>query len=112
MVTFVLTTFCRGGDIDQHIQATISKSEYHVSLEKTSDPEAAQYDDSDAHLLHDDQKIRYWSDFSRVYYIPRSIQPVPDPVYGELELGDWEVGSGLFSRYNEVRSISDFYIYH
>jgi hypothetical protein len=105
----VIDDFSRNDGIEQHRQTSISKSKYHVKLEETSDPETAQTDNGDEYSFQD---IRYWSDFSRVFYSPRSIQPVPDPVYGELECGDWGGGPGLFSRYNEVNSITSFYIYH
>lgn len=105
----LIDDFPRNGDIDQHRQTTISKSKYHVKLDEIDDLEAAQTNNGDEYSFQD---IRYWSDFSRVFYSPRSIQPVPDPVYGELECGDWGGGSRLFSRYNEVSSITSFYICH
>jgi len=46
--------------------------------------------------------IRYWSDFNRVYYLPRSIHKLPDLADWETEDGDWQGGKETFSRYNSV----------
>ena len=97
-----MTAFCRGGDVHEHKQTTISKSEYHARLEETNDLGFMDTNDDTTHLLQNSSEIRYWSDFSRVFYVPNSIHAVPDPKYGELERGDWKGGSELFSRYNEV----------
>ncbi|KAF8634727.1 hypothetical protein AX15_000741 [Amanita polypyramis BW_CC] len=58
-------------------------------------------------LLQNTSEIRYWSDFSRVFYDPNSLHPVPDAAYGELEHGDWKGNSELFSRYNENNSLME-----
>lgn len=49
-----------------------------------------------------DSEIRYWSDYNRVYYIPRTVQKVPDSVDLERAEGDWDLGQQSFARYNEV----------
>lgn len=46
--------------------------------------------------------IRYWSDFNRVYYLPRSIHQLPDLADWEAGDGDWQGGKETFSRYNSV----------
>lgn len=46
--------------------------------------------------------IRYWSDFNRVYYLPRSIHKLPDLADWETADGDWQGGKETFSRYNSV----------
>jgi hypothetical protein len=51
-----------------------------------------------------DFAIRYWSDFSRVYYHPRSLHGLPDlPDYENVE-GDWQYGRDEFLRYDQVRN--------
>lgn len=45
-------------------------------------------------------KVRYWSDYSRVFFDPKSIQPVPDAP-GIVE-GDWMTNQELFRRYDEA----------
>ncbi|KAG6380756.1 hypothetical protein JVT61DRAFT_5139 [Boletus reticuloceps] len=52
-------------------------------------------------------QIRYWSDFSRVFFDPKSIQAVPDTP--ELTEGDWNASSTAFSRYNDVRILLHFF---
>ena len=49
-----------------------------------------------------ESSIRFWSDFNRVYYIPRSIQRLPDPPGWENVEGDWDAGRALFRRYDQV----------
>ncbi|KAF9039839.1 tubulin domain-containing protein [Panaeolus papilionaceus] len=51
--------------------------------------------------------VRYWSDFSRVYYLPRSLQKLPDRT--ELDSGgaEWSQGHELFNRYDEDTELMD-----
>ena len=51
------------------------------------------------------EAIRYWSDFSRVSYLPRTIHTVPDPGDWGAMGGVWNAGQEIFFRYNEVRSL-------
>lgn len=46
--------------------------------------------------------IRYWSDFNRAYYAPRTVQKLPDPADWETTDGNWKSGQDAFSRFNEV----------
>lgn len=46
--------------------------------------------------------IRYWSDFSRVYYLPRSLQKLPDLSEWEESALNWNEGNELFKRFDEV----------
>jgi hypothetical protein len=48
------------------------------------------------------ENIRYWSDFSRVYYLPRSLQKLPDPLSWEETCVNWREGQDIFNSYNEV----------
>lgn len=50
------------------------------------------------------QNIRYWSDYSHVYYLPRSIQRVPNVLHWENPGEDWKQSQNQFHRYNEVRA--------
>ncbi|KAG6864460.1 hypothetical protein C0991_009322 [Blastosporella zonata] len=65
------------------------------------------YDDAgraeDVQLTQED--IRYWSDFNRVYYVPRTVQKIPDPAEWENISGDWNQSHIAFSRYDEVGSL-------
>ncbi|KAK2463884.1 hypothetical protein APHAL10511_004056 [Amanita phalloides] len=95
------------GNVHQHNQTAIRRSKYHLRLEETCGLGVEPNDDEHAYLLQDSHEIRYWSDFSRVYYSPKSIQPVPNPMCGEQERDDWVGGSELFSRYNEDTSLME-----
>jgi hypothetical protein len=53
-----------------------------------------------------DPTIRYWSDFSRVYYAPRTVQKLPDTGDWEDLDGNWQVGQETFVRYNEASMLS------
>lgn len=48
------------------------------------------------------EEIRYWSDFNRVYYVPRTVQKIPDVADWENTEGDWNLGQETFERYNEA----------
>ena len=74
-------------------------------------PEKISYDSNPQHSLQghrkvidaiDNADIRYWSDFTRIYYLPRSLQKLPDsPEWGSTDLG-WIQGHEMFTRHNEV----------
>ncbi|KAF8200179.1 mtDNA inheritance protein Dml1 [Pholiota molesta] len=51
--------------------------------------------------------VRYWSDFSRVYYLPRSLQKLPDPPEWEESSLNWTQGQELFKRFNEESELMD-----
>ena len=58
--------------------------------------------DSSPRLIQGAGDIRYWSDFDRVYYHPRSLQKLPDPPeWKSTDLG-WNQGHEMFARHNEV----------
>jgi hypothetical protein len=48
-------------------------------------------------------EVRYWSDYNRVYYLPRSIHKLPDLADWETTDGDWQGGKETFLRYDSVR---------
>jgi hypothetical protein len=50
----------------------------------------------------DNTDIRYWSDFTRIYYLPRSLQKLPDPPEWESTDLGWIQGHEMFTRHNEV----------
>ncbi|EJD05035.1 uncharacterized protein FOMMEDRAFT_166736 [Fomitiporia mediterranea MF3/22] len=51
--------------------------------------------------------MRYWSDFNRVYYHPRSIQQVSDLPDWQANKGDWNYGRDIFRRFDLENSLSD-----
>ncbi|KAG2044252.1 Misato segment II tubulin-like domain-containing protein [Suillus americanus] len=79
------------GRVVRETQDPIPQSEYHTRLEGEIEEQGG--------LERTDPIIRYWSDYSRVFLDPKSIQPIPDALEN-IEAG-WSVGQDLFRRYNE-----------
>jgi hypothetical protein len=84
----------RRGRVVRETQVPIPQSEYHARLEGEIEEKGD--------LERTDSDIRYWSDYSRVFLDPKSIQPIPDAL--ESTEAGWSVGQDLFRRYNEVLS--------
>lgn len=87
----------RHGGVLRQEQERIPRSEYHSRLDLEGGSDAAEPIAT---------KIRYWSDFSRVFFDPKSIQAVPDAP--ELVEGDWSASREAFSRYDDVRTLLHF----
>jgi len=52
--------------------------------------------------------VRYWSDYSRVHYLPRSLHKLPDLADWEAaDGGDWQGGRETFSRYDSENALMD-----
>ncbi|THU90558.1 tubulin nucleotide-binding domain-like protein [Dendrothele bispora CBS 962.96] len=47
------------------------------------------------------EDVRYWSDFNRVFYHPRSLHMLPDIPEWHDPQGDWTYGLEMFSQYNQ-----------
>ena len=92
----------RNGDIVECRQDLIPKSVYQSHIEAGPTPSEESPYDSGPRLIQGAGEIRYWSDFDRVYYLPRSLQKLPDPPeWKSTDLG-WNQGHEMFTRYNEV----------
>ncbi|KAF7976565.1 hypothetical protein HWV62_6233 [Athelia sp. TMB] len=87
----------RNGDVVEYRQPAIEKSPYHDKLD--NDGEDADGDDAPA--------VRYWSDFNRLYYPPKTVQKLPDVADWEDKEGDWEDGRALFRRFDEDTDLMD-----
>jgi hypothetical protein len=77
-------------------------SAYHASIAKddTPDNDTTEEPESDRTSAADS---RYWSDFSRVYYAPKSFQRLPTVADWDLATNDWASGRDLFSKFDAVR---------
>ncbi|KIY67404.1 tubulin nucleotide-binding domain-like protein [Cylindrobasidium torrendii FP15055 ss-10] len=53
------------------------------------------------------ESVRYWSDFSRVYYHPRSFQRMPDIYDFDAAGGEWQSGGRIFKGYDEDVSLME-----
>ncbi|KAJ7119836.1 mtDNA inheritance protein Dml1 [Mycena epipterygia] len=83
------------GDPVEYKQEPVGKSQYQTDLEEL---DLAGGDASSAAQLAD---FRYWSDFNRLYYVPRTVQKIPDiPEWADAE-GNWAAGHETFTRYDE-----------
>ncbi|CAL1697854.1 unnamed protein product [Somion occarium] len=86
----------------------IPKSSYQERLDEEaelmdSEPTA----DAGRNRAKNNHNIRYWSDYDRVFYHPRSLHRLPDvPDYENTE-GDWMGGQETFTRYNEEHDVME-----
>ncbi|KAL5520438.1 hypothetical protein ACEPAG_9662 [Sanghuangporus baumii] len=87
--------------ISEHRQEVIPKSEYQKRLDDGEDGVEDYLENNKS------SDMRFWSDFNRVYYIPRSIQQVPDLPEWEANRGDWNHGKSIFERYNMDASLNE-----
>lgn len=74
-------------------QNEVTKSPYHIQLEE-KDQAGLQFTTP--------KEVRYWSDFSHVYYLPRSVHRVSRPMNGETGADDWKQSQDQFRQYNEA----------
>ncbi|KAI6048054.1 tubulin domain-containing protein [Pisolithus marmoratus] len=82
------------GEVVRYEQERVPQSEYHTLLEAENEPNAMDLSDSPP-----ETKVRFWSDYSRVFFDPKSIQPVPDTA--ENIEGDWTANQELFRQYDK-----------
>ena len=102
----------RDGSVDEIHQDPIPDITYQTQLDQETDeipdPQAVlgQPDPEEslavAPLLASD--VRYWSDYNRVYYLPRSIHKLPDLEDRGSAEGDWQGGKEAFLWYDSVSS--------
>ncbi|KAF8805003.1 tubulin nucleotide-binding domain-like protein [Phlegmacium glaucopus] len=104
-----LTESLWNGGIVEYRQDLIPKSTYQSHMEKDTGSnlsEEAPYDSS-TQRFQDPGDIRYWSDFNRVYCLPRSLQKMPDPPEWESSDPGWIQGQEMFTRHNEDAELMD-----
>ena len=96
----------RDGTVDEIHRDCIPDIAYQTQLDQEVDEEAAagppdpEVGSVVPPLRASD--VRYWSDFNRVYYLPRSMHTLPDLADWEAAGGDWQGGKETFLRYNLV----------
>lgn len=84
----------RRGPVLRQEQSRIPQSDYHAFLETECGSNATNIDTSF------DPKIRYWSDYSRVFFDPKSFQAIPDVL--DTTQGDWGMHQETLRRYDDV----------
>lgn len=88
----------RNGNLTEHRQQPIEMSSYVRRID-AGDDEDDELDETETLV-----KPRYWSDFNRMYFVPRSIHSVSDLPEWEASSLNWEYGKRTFSTYDVVRS--------
>lgn len=96
------TCVYRDGDVVEYRQEPIPDSKFHAELEAQAEGASPP-----AETSVQEEKFRYWSDYSMVYYHPRSLQRLPDPPDWEDSEGEWGSGGEMFERQEEVSSVLD-----
>ena len=84
----------RGGDFIEYKQDQITRSKYHDQIEHG--------DEDVSHDHEDEPEVRYWSDFNRLYYNPKTVQRLPDVADWEYTDGGWREGQEAFRCFDEV----------
>lgn len=104
-----LTESLWSGSIVEYRQDPIPKSTYRSLMEHETGSNHSEeaLHDSTPQLVQGAGDIRYWSDFNRVYYLPRSLQKLPDPSEWELTDPGWIQGQEMFTRHNEDAELMD-----
>lgn len=82
------------GKVLRHEKERVPQSEYQAFLEAENEPNALELDNNPP-----ETKVRFWSDYSRVFFDPKSIQPVPDTQ--ENAEGDWTASQEIFRQYDK-----------
>ena len=101
----------RAGDVVGHVQDRVPKSTYQQRLDEDGG------DDDIGESLEDPKNsdgpleagMRFWSDFNRMYYLPRSIQAIPEADHEFAS--EWTSGRSAFDRYQLVSTpaLSKYY---
>ncbi|KAI0789218.1 Misato segment II tubulin-like domain-containing protein [Abortiporus biennis] len=94
------------GSVVEYRQDEIPKSKYQTKLE------AEEGEDVDIENQEEDEdmtggQVRFWSDYTRVFFHPRTCQRLPDLVDYESAEGDWILGRDTFTRYDEGVQITN-----
>ncbi|KAI0254449.1 hypothetical protein BJV78DRAFT_1184394, partial [Lactifluus subvellereus] len=96
------SSFVWDGAVDEIRQDRIPDIDYQTRLDEEIDEDPAEAPPDHESLVPPlrTSDVRYWSDYNRVYYLPRSIHKLPDLADWEAEDGDWQGGKETFFRYN------------
>ncbi|KAL6308792.1 Misato segment II tubulin-like domain-containing protein [Sparassis latifolia] len=95
--------------VAEYRQTRIPPSTYHAQLDAEAadageqaanrrENEAQKHEPQPPRVVPSD--VRYWSDYSRVFFHPRTIQKLPDRAEWEDAEGDWGASREAFGRYD------------
>ena len=91
--------------MDEIRQDPISDGPYQTQLDEEIEEEAVAQPEPERSTAIPplcSSNVRYWSDYDRVYHLPRSIHKLPDLADWETAEGDWSAGKEAFLRYDLV----------
>ncbi|KAH9893938.1 tubulin nucleotide-binding domain-like protein [Cubamyces lactineus] len=94
------------GGVVEYRRDPIPKSDYQTALDQGLD-ESDEHQDGDKAAPEKSPNIRFWSDYSRVYYHPRSAQKLPDLADWERAEGEWNASRETFSTYEHEHEIME-----
>ncbi|KAF7312978.1 hypothetical protein MKEN_00982500 [Mycena kentingensis (nom. inval.)] len=86
--------------VSKFAQERITKSQYQTNMEEFEPDGVNAEEMSHMAQLRD---VRFWSDFNRVYYVPRTVQKLPDLPEWDDGDGNWGASAERFRRYDEAR---------
>ncbi|KAI0830163.1 tubulin nucleotide-binding domain-like protein [Trametes gibbosa] len=84
-------------------QDPIPKSVYQTRL----DEGRLEEDEDEIPGAQDISDVRFWSDYSRVYYHPRSAQKLPDPPEWERTDGEWTASREAFDKHEQDNELME-----
>jgi hypothetical protein len=91
----IVNCLYRNGNVIEYKQDPIPETKYHNQIQH--DYEKASHQDGEP-------EVRYWSDFNRLYYAPKTVQRLPDIADWENAEGNWQEGRDTCKRLDEVHS--------
>ncbi|KAI0668848.1 tubulin nucleotide-binding domain-like protein [Trametes maxima] len=92
------------GGVLEYRQDPVPKSDYQTLLDQGESDEQAGPAEAKA---ADASSIRFWSDYSRVYYHPRTAQKLPDLAEWEQSEGEWNASKEAFQKHEHDHEIMD-----
>ncbi|OSD03670.1 tubulin nucleotide-binding domain-like protein [Trametes coccinea BRFM310] len=95
------------GGMVQYRQDPIPKSDYHTRLNEELAESDEHQGNKQTPVTVDASNVRFWSDYSRVYYHPRSIQKLPDLADWERSEGEWQSSREAFANHEHDREIME-----
>ncbi|KAI0920356.1 hypothetical protein AcV5_010118 [Taiwanofungus camphoratus] len=97
------------GDVVEYRQEPISQSDYQARLDAEVDDakESNALGDKPREAEASPSDVRYWSDYNRVFFHPRTLQRLPDVADWESAEGDWGSSKAAFGRHNADASLME-----
>jgi len=104
------SSFLWDGGVDEIHHDHISDGPYQTQLDEEIDEDESVAPEPERSTVIPPLRpsdVRYWSDYDRVYHLPRSIHKLPDLADWEAAEGDWSAGKEAFLRYDLDNSVMD-----